>query len=150
MQSWFCWRKRVCKVVFANSRPEGFLERKYTKCKITNETNTASSVVLVENGMQRPRTDHSKVRSFKRASELEVTGSQHCQGQIFVSNSSQQNNYHRNIHSDVGPQIEQMFWSEDQNKLHINFLELEAVILTENHLPQLIIQCVLVYSDNTK
>ena len=40
-----------------------------------NETNTTSSVVLVENGMQRPRTDHSKVRSFKRESELVVTGS---------------------------------------------------------------------------
>ena len=90
------------KTVFTNSRPDGFLKRNYTKCKVTNETNTTSSVVLVENGLQRPRTDHSKIRSFKRASELVVTGSQNCQGHIFFSNSSQQNNYHRSIHSDVG------------------------------------------------
>ena len=56
----------------------------------------------METGIQRPRNDHSQVTSFERASELVVTGSQHCQGQIFVSNSSQQNNCHRCIHSDVG------------------------------------------------
>ena len=98
----FAGRKSVSKAVFTNSRPDGFLHRNYTKCKVTNETYTTSPVVLVETGIQRPRNDHSQVTSFERASELVVTGSQHCQGQIFVSNSSQQNNCHRCIHSDVG------------------------------------------------
>ena len=47
-------------------------------------------------------------------------------------------------------QIIQGFWSEEQKELHINCLELEAVILTiKNFLPQLRNQCVLVRSDNT-
>ena len=47
-------------------------------------------------------------------------------------------------------QIIQGFWSEEQKELHINCLELEAVILTiKNFLPQLRNQCVLVRSNNT-
>ena len=47
-------------------------------------------------------------------------------------------------------QIIQGFSSEEQKELHINCLELEAVILTiRNFLPQLRNQCVLVRSDNT-
>ena len=86
--------KSVSKAVFTISRPDGFLHSNYTKCKVTNETNKTSPVVLVETGIHRPRIDLSQVTSFKRASELVVIGSQHCQGQIFVSNSSQQNNCH--------------------------------------------------------
>ena len=150
----FAGRKSVSKAVFTNSRPDGFLHRNYTKCKVTNETYTTSPVVLVETGIQRPRNDHSQVTSFERASELVVTGSQHCQGQIFVSNSSQQNDCHRCVHSDVGRESGSSdhtgFWSEEQKELHINCLELEAVILTiKNFLPQLRNQCVLVRSDNT-
>ena len=49
----------------------------------------------------------------------------------------------------LGHQIIQGFWSEKQKELHINCLELEAVILTiRNFLPQRN-QCVLVRSDNT-
>ena len=41
-------------------------------------------------------------------------------------------------------------WSQEQNKLHINCLELEAVLLTMKHfLPQLRGQNVLIRSDNT-
>ena len=47
-------------------------------------------------------------------------------------------------------QIIQGFGSEEQNELHINCLELEAVTLTiKNFLPQLRNQCVLVRSYNT-
>ena len=60
------------------------------------------------------RNDHSQVTSFERASELVVIGSQHCQGHIFVSNSSQQNNCHRCIHSDV--------WRESGSSDHTRFL----------------------------
>ena len=43
-----------------------------------------------------------KITAFEGASELVVTGSQHSQGQIFVSNPSQQNNCHGCFHSNVG------------------------------------------------
>ena len=97
-------RKSVSKAVPTNTRPDGFLHRNYIECKVTNDTNTTSPVVLVESGIQRPRNDNSPVTSFERASELVVIGSKHCQGHIFVSNSSQQNNCHSCIHSDVGQQ----------------------------------------------
>ena len=50
----------------------------------------------------------------------------------------------------LGHQIIQGFLSGEQKELHINCLELEAVILTiKSFLPQLRNQCVLVRSDNT-
>ena len=50
----------------------------------------------------------------------------------------------------LGHQILQGFWSEEQKELHINCLELAAVTLTiKNFLLQLRNQCVLVRSDNT-
>ena len=100
----FAGRKSDSKEVLTNTRPDGFLLRNYIECKMTctNDTNTTTPVVLVESGVQRLRNDHSQVTSFERASELVVTGSQHCQGHIFVSNSSQQNNCHRCTNSDVG------------------------------------------------
>ena len=50
----------------------------------------------------------------------------------------------------LGHQIIQGFWSKEQKELHINCLELEAVILNvKKFLLQLRNQCVLVHSDNT-
>ena len=50
----FAGRKSNSKAVLTNTRPHGFLHRNYIECKVTNDTNTTTPVVLVESGIQRP------------------------------------------------------------------------------------------------
>ena len=85
-------KRSVCKAVFTNSGSDGLLYRNNTKCKTIHETNTTSPLALVETSVQRSRVCNSKISASGGTPELVVTGSQHCQGQIFVSKSSQQNN----------------------------------------------------------
>ena len=100
--SGFIRERSDSKTIFTNARSDGFLPRNYTKCKVTNEANTAPFAALVETSISGPRTPNSQITAFEGASELVVTGSQHSQGQIFVSNPSQQNNCHGCFHSNVG------------------------------------------------
>ena len=98
-------KRSVCKAVLTNSASDGLLYRNNTKWKTIHETNTTSPLALVETSVQRSRVCISKISASGGTPELVVTGSQHCQGQIFVSKSSQQNNCHRCVHSRVGRKL---------------------------------------------
>ena len=82
------------KTILANIGCNGLLHRANPECKTVHETSAATSIALVETCIQRSRGFDSKLSASIRALDLVVTGSQHCKGQIFVSEPYKQGDCH--------------------------------------------------------
>ena len=84
------------KVVPANIGCNGLLHRANPECK---------TIALVETCIQRSRGFDSKLSTSIRALDLVVTESQHCKGQIFVSEPYKQGDCHGCIQPGLGRQL---------------------------------------------
>ena len=70
-----------------------------------HETSEATSIELVVTCVQRSRGLDSKLSASIRALDLVVTGSQHCKGQIFVSEPYKPGDCHGCIQPGLGRQL---------------------------------------------
>ena len=129
--------------------------RDFTKCTPIHETNTNASAKILETCISDIRCQNSCYKKSEISSELVVRYSQHYKGQIFstMGVSVHNNNrcfFHPWVGGHLGTQIVQGTWTNQEKQLHINCLEMEAVIRTlTRFLGALKGQNVLIRSDNS-
>ena len=93
------------KAILANIGCKGLLYRATFECKTVHETSSATSIALVETCVQRSQGFASKLSASIRALDLVVTGSQHCKGQVFVSEPYKEGDCHECIQPGFGRQL---------------------------------------------
>ncbi|CAC5394217.1 unnamed protein product [Mytilus coruscus] len=126
-----------------------------TGIKHISDNTTNLHIILAEETLhQRSHLSNSIYTTPKRSFELVVGQSKHYQGQIItpvvatvtITTNASKTGFGGHMNN----QIFQGFWSVQEQKQHINLLELETVTRTVQHfLPQLQNQNVLLKCDNT-
>ena len=136
-------------------RLNGFMSRIDSQCLSVHATHSATSIIFLEALVNESRDVNPCYASSKITSSMVVKSSKHFEGSIFTTGSHAYDSNHRcistRLRGSCGQNFIQGLWSDDQQKLHINLLELEAVFLTIKHfLPILRNKNVLIRSDSTK
>ncbi|CAC5399049.1 unnamed protein product [Mytilus coruscus] len=120
---------------------------------LTEEAYPITSTSFLETLHQRSHLSNSIYTTRKKSFELVVGQSKHYQGQIItpvVGNRHNNRCFKDGVWGSLEQSDFQSFWSVQEQKQHINLLELEVVIRTVQHfLPQLQNQNVLLKCDNT-
>lgn len=98
-------RSSVSKTILANTGCNGLMYRDYSKCKTLHDVSTDTCTALIETCVQRIGDIDYKVSTSARALELVVTGSQHCKGQIVVTEPYKQVDCHRCVQSGLGRKL---------------------------------------------
>lgn len=116
----------------------GFMYRNNTKCMSIHETNTNAFTEILETSISDNGCQNSLYTRPKTPLEMVVRFSKHIEGQIFSTmGNAVDHNYGCFFNSwlggHMGSQIAQGTWTESEKALHINYLEMEAVLRTVQH-----------------
>ncbi|CAC5402218.1 unnamed protein product [Mytilus coruscus] len=138
----------------SSSGDNGLMYRTNSKCSFVHETNSAPSSLFLETSMSRVQNFSPSDTTSQITSNLVVKFSEHAEGRslqpqqtcITITTDASKTGYG----GVMDKKIFQGEWSVLESKKHINYLELEAVVLTIKHfLNYLIGKSVLIRSDNT-
>ncbi|CAC5415903.1 unnamed protein product [Mytilus coruscus] len=138
----------------SSSGDNGLMYRTNSKCSFVHETNSAPSSLFLETSMSRVQNISPSDTTSQISSNLVVKFSEHAERPLFATSTDLYNHNYRcfknRLWGVMDKKIFQGEWSVSESKKHINYLELESVVLTIKHfLNYLIGKSVLIRSDNT-